>query len=617
MFRSPFVMVSAEAETLSKQTVWVECRLIPGETYRIRTLIDGGPDTEDKAALIRFDMADQSAGGPGLAVSSSVGPYIYLRTGDGPHRTDRVFSLASPVTRVGLMAWGNRGPAVVRTLTIERIENAGRPTDFFLSFDVEAPMGRSTGDPIDSLVWGRLGGQEYGLRRVCGVLEQHGLRGNFFVDFATCTFEGDDAARKIVDYLVGQGHEVHMHLHPEWLAQAWGLRVDVGKSIKLDSIPYEMARRLLEFTVAKYEQFTGKPPRLFRSGAYRMNPELVLAAGALGIEALSNVRGDMVRDDAAGGDPVADREPFRWENGVIEIPVEVSSPEAATFESYLRKYDAAMKRKTVERTFNVVMHSWSLIRRNERGVHDRFEPEYERRLQQICEHAATHGRSRGYAEYLDERPLPRPVVRLSRIRTAQPERPVFVPSDDVVTCNVCDAVFARPSAKSDRCPGCRLGVAQRQLKHVLDNFGNVFDNRSVLAFEAGPMERREFLAGARQVVDLDSGQGRDLADPLQGLAEPADGAHDCFYGLHVLGDAVDAGKTATRIAHALKQGGLFVSAEPDDAGAGLVETLASYRRGIVLADYAEALSRDFVVTSIPGYDPVTEAYGRIFLAYRR
>jgi hypothetical protein len=606
----------AEAEALSKQPAWVECRLSPGETYRMRTVIDGGPDTEDKAALIRFDMADQSAGGQGLAVSSSVGPYIYLRTGDGPHRTDRVFRVASPVSRVGLMAWGNRGSAAVRTLTIERIENDRRPTDFFLSFDVEAPTGRSTGDPIDSLVWGRLGGQEYGLRRICGLLEQHGLKGNFFVDFATCTFEGTGAAQKIVDYLVGQGHEVHMHLHPEWLAQAWGLRVDVGKSIKLDSIPYEMARRFLEFTVAKYEQFVGKPPRLFRSGAYRMNPELVLAAGALGIGALSNVRGDMVRDDAADGDPVPDREPFRWENGVIEIPVEVSSPEAATFESYLRKYDAAVKRKTVERTFNVVMHSWSLIRRNEQGVHDRFEPEYERRLHQICEHAATHGRGRGYAEYLDQRRVPRPVIRLSRIRTAQPERLVYVPSDDVVTCNVCDTVFARSRADSDRCPGCRLGVAHRQLKHVLENFGNVFDNRSVLAFEAGSMERREFFAGAREVVDLDARLGQDLADPLQGLAEWADRAHDCFYGLQVLGDAVDAAKTAARIARALNQRGLFVSAEPGDVGAG-AEMSARYRRGIVLADYAETLARDFVVTSIPGYDPVTNAYGRIFLAYRR
>src|SRR5262249_49642703 len=154
--------------------------------------------------------------------------------------------------------------------------------EFFFSFDVEAPATRAMGQPIDSLVWGKLGPKEYGIRRICDVLEQYGIKGNFLIDFATCTLEGDAATGRIVDCLVERGHEVHLHLHPEWLAPAWGMRIPSGQSILLDSTPYEMSRRLLDFTVRKYQQFVGSDPRVFRSGAYRSNPHLVLAAGALG-----------------------------------------------------------------------------------------------------------------------------------------------------------------------------------------------------------------------------------------------------------------------------------------------------------------------------------------------
>jgi hypothetical protein len=31
-------------------------------------------------------------------------------------------------------------------------------------------------------VWGRIGGEQYGIPRICNVLEQHGLKANFMID---------------------------------------------------------------------------------------------------------------------------------------------------------------------------------------------------------------------------------------------------------------------------------------------------------------------------------------------------------------------------------------------------------------------------------------------------
>ena len=135
--RSPLAVASARELTLTDEVAWIGTDLVPGQRYRLRALVEGGPDTEDKAALVRFRSPLTGIGGSGIAVSRKVGGHIYLRTGNDLHRTDRVFSVGTRVPAVGLMAWGGRGPVRVRTLVVERLEPAAQPSDIFLSFDVD------------------------------------------------------------------------------------------------------------------------------------------------------------------------------------------------------------------------------------------------------------------------------------------------------------------------------------------------------------------------------------------------------------------------------------------------------------------------------------------------
>ena len=130
---------------------------------------------------------------------------------------------------------------------------------------------------------------------------------------------------------------------------------------------------------------------------------LVAKAGELGIEAFSNVRRDAVRDRSLrGGDPALSHEPFVWDNGLIEIPVDVGSPETITAEKYEHVYSRIIKQKRYERTFNLVMHSWSLLSRtDEADGSGGTGPDPETRLHEMCEHATKHGRASGYGDYLD------------------------------------------------------------------------------------------------------------------------------------------------------------------------------------------------------------------------
>ena len=52
--RSPLVVASALEVPLSREVVWIKADLVPGQPYRLRALVEGSEETEDKAALVRF-----------------------------------------------------------------------------------------------------------------------------------------------------------------------------------------------------------------------------------------------------------------------------------------------------------------------------------------------------------------------------------------------------------------------------------------------------------------------------------------------------------------------------------------------------------------------------------
>jgi hypothetical protein len=554
--RSPLPVAVAHDVVLSPQTRWLECDLYPGESYRLRALVEAGPGTGERAALLRFDL-------PSWSIGSA---QTHLCTGDGLYRTDRVFSVRDRVRRLGLLGSPGAGPVVMRTLTIERADPVDRPADIFLSVDVEAWSQRTSGDPIDRLVWGRIGGHEYGIPRICAILEEHGLVGNFMVDFATCAARGDAALREIIDHVRGRGHEVHLHLHPELLDPSLGYLLD-HNPVHFDRTPLAMSRSLLELALESYTRFVGEGPFVFRAGGYRVNEHTVRAAGELGIHALTNVKPHTIGDVAVGGDEISYREPFVWDNGVVEIPVDASSPEMGPFKNYVDRYRNAVARKPIRSTFNVVMHSWSLLLRDSNGHHESPAPEYEDRLHQICAHAARHGRVRGYAEYLGTLRPELPVRRVAQIRVSR--RPDL-------TCTICDAAFEKGDLAT--CLSCGLGVTHRLLRFALDEYGDLFAGREVLGLDLSAAESDALLDTACRVLSVPGS-----CDGVLWLGDPDRAAE--------LARVVDV------VARSLRPGGVFVFVGSSSDG------------------LSGLLGRHFIPATLPAIDPVTGAVGTVSLAY--
>ncbi|MEV0274243.1 hypothetical protein AB0H43_36195 [Hamadaea sp. NPDC050747] len=598
--KAPSVVACAENVRISADITWLPCRLEPGTRYRLRALTEGAAETTDRTALVLFDGA---GGGEGLRESERLGPIAKLRTTDGLARTDIIFTVKRPVTRLGLRAASATTDVVVRTLAIDRVVNDSRPIDFFFSFDVEAAVSQAKSDPIDTLVWGKLDGGEYGLRRICDVLEQHRLVGNFLVDFATCTYEGERPLRNIVDFLAGRGHEVHMHLHPSGLGKRWG--IDGGEMLRLEKASYDMQIRMLEYTTRLYQRATGNDPRVFRSGAYMFNREMILASGALGIEMLTNVR-ENVGSPLSGGDAYTGREPFRWENGVLELPVDASSPEVSEWSGFMSKFDAAVRRKPTWRTFNIVMHSWSMMRKNSEKIFEAYEPRHEQNLHRMCELATKRGKARGYAEYLDDNKQDFPSVRLSQLRSAEPIETIRLApkaaAERLVTCVVCDMSFAAPFAVAGKCPVCGSHARHRVLRNVLDEYPGMLSDKRIVAAEATELRLLGLLPATAEVKNHDA----------TALSAVGRGWADAYVGLHLINDAVAGRETVKEVARVLKAGGVFVSTarcrtdgdQPAEAG-------------MELAAYLDLLGTRFDVSSVPGYDHVTGRADRVFLAIKK
>lgn len=514
----------------------------------------------------------------------------------------------------------------VSAINGSRVNEPGseRPVSF-LSFDVEALPGRATEDHVGRLIWGRYGGEEYGIRRISRILDQHGIKGNFLIDFSACLLYGDKAVREVVDFILSQGHEVHVHLHPEWVVRHWGLRHEAwAKSpAGMDMFDEALNRSVLEYAVYKYKSFVGRDPVMFRAGGYRFNEGTVAAAKELGFKACSNFNSTRHADVWSSDDVrVLNNEPFSWPNGLIELPVDFSpEPLSHEWDKYMGSFDRVLSRKNIK-TFNLTLHSWTLLTREGSDYFSGFSPDHEERLYKICEHLKESSNPMGYVEYLA---LDIDFPKAENCRFVRD--PVSIVGS-VSSCSICGATYGQPLG-TDICPSCESRARHRQILDVMSRFGNPFDGHSVLACHANPVEMQAFLSKANRVVNFDVRPlgYADLQMDIQSMDKVEDGSFDTFVAIHVLNHVTDDRRALEEIYRVLRPGGLALITVPcrENASTEACENVSehygadalsnfgvgSYRR-YGLNDAINLFSELFKVERLKGFDEMTGTSEYVF-----
>lgn len=133
-----------------------------------------------------------------------------------------------------------------------------------ITIDVEAHRGL---DPINTFVWGKTKKGYFGLKLIVEELKNNNLIGLFFVDFAEIYDYGEKPIQEIVSFLLQEGMEIGVHLHPDHFG-------DKQRTF-LWEYSYEEQFNMIQRVTNDYIRLVGKQPMFFRAGKYGANDETI------------------------------------------------------------------------------------------------------------------------------------------------------------------------------------------------------------------------------------------------------------------------------------------------------------------------------------------------------
>jgi hypothetical protein len=224
-------------------------------------------------------------------------------------------------------------------------------------------------------------------------LDAHGLTGVFFVDPMPALVYGLDVIASIVTSIVARGHDVELHLHPEWLA--WATSQPVGDRRGRSIGDFSLDDQITLVTLARQLLIdAGAPaPSAFRAGNYGANDDTLRALASLGMRWDSSFNPTYIGDpclidlDVNQIDPIA-------QLGMTEVPVsaifdrpghlrhaQICALSAREMTTALH-HAAATKRPI----FTIVTHSFEMMSR------DRQRPNRSvmKRFMALCRTVAEH-----------------------------------------------------------------------------------------------------------------------------------------------------------------------------------------------------------------------------------
>ena len=93
----------------------------------------------------------------------------------------------------------------------------------FITVDTEHSIGGAFQNPNltpvgnEKRVFGKIGDTAYGIPLIMDIADSCKLPVTFFVEVLNKHFFGEDESRKVCRYIIDQGHDVQLHLHPNYL----------------------------------------------------------------------------------------------------------------------------------------------------------------------------------------------------------------------------------------------------------------------------------------------------------------------------------------------------------------------------------------------------------------
>jgi hypothetical protein len=220
-------------------------------------------------------------------------------------------------------------------------------------------------------VLGRTPAGDFGVGWQMDMLERHGLKGVFFLETLHADRLGFDGLAEAATQMRARGHDVQLHVHPEWDAAAGG---DGDLTRCLWELPGDLQADLIARGRQNLRRAGGGEPCAFRAGSYGANFDTLAALRQLGIAFDSSYNPALLGTHCRLFTETPWLQPVACE-GVVELPIScIAEPGGRLRHAQL----AACSSRELARglshaadagwhSFVVVLHSFELIRRAGRG----------------------------------------------------------------------------------------------------------------------------------------------------------------------------------------------------------------------------------------------------------
>ena len=220
------------------------------------------------------------------------------------------------------------------------------------------------------------------------VFDRFDLKAVFFVDPMPALIWGVAAIEDIVGPIIERGHDVQLHLHPEWLALAGTNNLLPGRTgANMKDFTFDEQCVLIDYAAATLAAAGAPAPIAFRAGNYGANDDTLRALAALGLAYDSSHCPGIVDSACKISLGPDDRHPIEY-CGVIEVPTGCIGGPGGLRHAQLTALSvsellAALQHARTHRIadFTLVSHSFELLSRDR----TRTNRIVKRRFERLCE----------------------------------------------------------------------------------------------------------------------------------------------------------------------------------------------------------------------------------------
>lgn len=247
-----------------------------------------------------------------------------------------------------------------------------------ITVDVEALTMRAASNHVNTLIYGRVDGKEYGIGRMMDIADKHHVKMTFFLDFAEYELYGDDIL-EVGRYIKSRGHDLQVHCHYDLLEKIVGKKswVSIEENYYSWYNDDEDSRKIVDYVTDKYVQCTGKMPLAYRGGEYRFGTSVLKAIKEKGY--IADLSYNYVRPQM-----LSVNKQFKYENGLLELPIGIMpnrkplnfnyttlTPESKDdydriLDDYKHLFDEYYDYYGQDAVATFLMHSWSFMHKRDR-----------------------------------------------------------------------------------------------------------------------------------------------------------------------------------------------------------------------------------------------------------